>query len=287
MLQGSAPGCSSTVSPAGARQKPLRVAEPQQQPHSIHPPGGALSQHPPLVLRGVRPCPALSCVRACLLSLFKAATLNASVPKKPQMIATFCVQHFHLSHNYADSISVVGRCAFVQVGVIGDCNRDGLRHSRLLRGVQGLPNPQGTCSGSRRHCPLSSSARNGPHDCSPLSCMQHLPDTAAETRVCCCRGPRRLPAVHGGPRGRQPAPGPGARVGGHNLAAAGAAGRPAAVRPAVGELTMSGPIIAMNEHAVSPSLPRHRILRGSRTTCCLKCAARRSLGTAGNRGWQQ
>jgi hypothetical protein len=49
------------------------------------------------------------------------------------------VQHFHLSHNYADSISVVGRCAFVQVGVIGDCNRDGLRHSRLLRGVQGMP----------------------------------------------------------------------------------------------------------------------------------------------------
>lgn len=42
--------------------------------------------------------------------------------------------HFHLSHNYQDSISVVGSCAFVQVGVIGECNRDGFRHSRLLRG---------------------------------------------------------------------------------------------------------------------------------------------------------
>jgi hypothetical protein len=42
--------------------------------------------------------------------------------------------HFHLSHNYADSVSPVGRCAFVQTGVIGKCNRDGFRHSRLLRG---------------------------------------------------------------------------------------------------------------------------------------------------------
>lgn len=35
--------------------------------------------------------------------------------------------HFHLSQNYADSISVVGSCAFVQTGVIGECNRDGSR----------------------------------------------------------------------------------------------------------------------------------------------------------------
>ena len=41
--------------------------------------------------------------------------------------------HFHLSHNYPDSITTVGRCAFVQTGVIGDCNRDGHRQSRLLR----------------------------------------------------------------------------------------------------------------------------------------------------------
>ena len=42
--------------------------------------------------------------------------------------------HFHLSHNYMRSISVVGSCAFVQTGVIGDCNRDGFRHSRVLKG---------------------------------------------------------------------------------------------------------------------------------------------------------
>lgn len=42
--------------------------------------------------------------------------------------------HFHLSHTYADSIVATGGCAFVQTGVIGPhCNRDGERHSRLLR----------------------------------------------------------------------------------------------------------------------------------------------------------
>lgn len=40
--------------------------------------------------------------------------------------------HFHLSQNYADSISVVGSCAFVQTGVIGECNRDGNRWELLL-----------------------------------------------------------------------------------------------------------------------------------------------------------
>ena len=46
--------------------------------------------------------------------------------------------HFHLSHNYMRSISVAGNCAFVQTGVIGDCNRDGFRHSRVLKGATQL-----------------------------------------------------------------------------------------------------------------------------------------------------
>ena len=41
--------------------------------------------------------------------------------------------HFHLAQNYPDSITSVHRCAFVQTGVIGECNRDGFRQSRLLR----------------------------------------------------------------------------------------------------------------------------------------------------------
>ena len=47
--------------------------------------------------------------------------------------------HFHLSHNYMRSISVAGNCAFVQTGVIGDCNRDGFRHSRVLKGAAHPP----------------------------------------------------------------------------------------------------------------------------------------------------
>jgi hypothetical protein len=35
--------------------------------------------------------------------------------------------------NYYDSISVVGSCAFVQTGVIGECNRDG---NRCARGME-------------------------------------------------------------------------------------------------------------------------------------------------------
>lgn len=42
--------------------------------------------------------------------------------------------HFHLSHNYADSVVATAGCVFVQTGVIGPhCNRDGFRQSRLLR----------------------------------------------------------------------------------------------------------------------------------------------------------
>jgi len=55
--------------------------------------------------------------------------------------------HFHLSHDYQDSITFPtipreegpypnrGSCVFVQTGVIrGGCSRDGRRQSRLLRG---------------------------------------------------------------------------------------------------------------------------------------------------------
>lgn len=42
--------------------------------------------------------------------------------------------HFHLSHDYARSIGVLGSCAFVSTNVIGSYNRDGLRQSRVLQG---------------------------------------------------------------------------------------------------------------------------------------------------------
>eukprot|EP00897_Mesotaenium_endlicherianum_P001047 jgi/Mesen1/10943/ME000956S10323 len=42
--------------------------------------------------------------------------------------------HYHLSHDYKGSICRNGRCLFVQTGVMGNCHRDGRRHSRVLKG---------------------------------------------------------------------------------------------------------------------------------------------------------
>lgn len=76
--------------------------------------------------------------------------------------------HFHLSQNYPDSISVVNQCAFVQTGVIGECNRDGNRWAgrqckegmgsggRVRRGVGGGQSSpashSSTCSGNHGCC---------------------------------------------------------------------------------------------------------------------------------------
>ena len=45
------------------------------------------------------------------------------ISRKGDMIALWFNGHFHLSHNYYDSISVVGETVFVQTGVIGSCHR--------------------------------------------------------------------------------------------------------------------------------------------------------------------
>lgn len=68
------------------------------------------------------------------------------------MPLTSCIKgwfsgHFHLSHDYQDSITFPtipreegpypnrGSCVFVQAGVMrGGCSRDGRRQSRILRG---------------------------------------------------------------------------------------------------------------------------------------------------------
>lgn len=43
--------------------------------------------------------------------------------------------HFHLSHEFQDSLVQVGSCTFVQVGVMGrESTRDGRRQSRFFRG---------------------------------------------------------------------------------------------------------------------------------------------------------
>lgn len=56
------------------------------------------------------------------------------VKNNPQIKLWFS-GHFHLSHDYQDSIFTVGSCTFVQVGVIGPVSsRDGRRQTRLIRG---------------------------------------------------------------------------------------------------------------------------------------------------------
>lgn len=51
----------------------------------------------------------------------------------PQVKAWFS-GHFHLSHDYEDSVNTCGECTFVQVGVIGATStKDGRRHSRLVK----------------------------------------------------------------------------------------------------------------------------------------------------------
>eukprot|EP00903_Cladosiphon_okamuranus_P022060 g20287.t1 len=57
--------------------------------------------------------------------------------RKYRQVKAWFSGHFHLSHDYEDSISVVDGCAFVQVGVIGEkSTRDGRRQTRLVRGTE-------------------------------------------------------------------------------------------------------------------------------------------------------
>ncbi|KAL7571978.1 hypothetical protein ACA910_001637 [Epithemia clementina (nom. ined.)] len=59
-----------------------------------------------------------------------------TVQENPQ-IKLWCSGHFHLSQDFNDSLSTVGSCTFMQVGVIGPAStRDGKRQTRLVRGCR-------------------------------------------------------------------------------------------------------------------------------------------------------
>lgn len=59
------------------------------------------------------------------------------VKENPQ-IKCWASGHFHLSHEYQDSLTKIGSCTFVQVGVMGPLSsRDGRRQSRFFRGCGG------------------------------------------------------------------------------------------------------------------------------------------------------
>lgn len=58
------------------------------------------------------------------------------VRENPQIKLWFS-GHFHLSHEFEDSISTLASCTFVQVGVIGPSStRDGRRQTRIVRGCK-------------------------------------------------------------------------------------------------------------------------------------------------------
>lgn len=79
--------------------------------------------HSPYLFSALQPCLACPSQHSVLTSV--PAGFPPTLSTSPS--TTLC------SHNYPDSISVVGRTAYVQTGVIGECNRDGNRQSRLLR----------------------------------------------------------------------------------------------------------------------------------------------------------
>ena len=56
------------------------------------------------------------------------------VNRSPQ-IKLWCSGHFHLSHEFPDSLSRVNQCTFVQVGVVGHkSTRDHTRQTRIVQG---------------------------------------------------------------------------------------------------------------------------------------------------------
>jgi len=57
------------------------------------------------------------------------------VPTKSIDTKCWASGHFHLSHDFEDSITTVGSCTFMQVGVVGPkSSRDARRQTRLLQG---------------------------------------------------------------------------------------------------------------------------------------------------------
>ena len=97
--------------------------------------------HAPPMGCGLRALPAVHVKNRCAWLNHGEAAVGPTRPtqfvelaaQNPQLKLWFS-GHFHLSHDYADSLSVCGECTFVQVGVMGGlATRDGRRHSRLLR----------------------------------------------------------------------------------------------------------------------------------------------------------
>eukprot|EP00979_Chaetoceros_neogracilis_P005516 scaffold1000_cov252-Chaetoceros_neogracile.AAC.6 len=62
-------------------------------------------------------------------------SLFIDIVKRSPQIKLWCSGHFHLSHEFPDSLSRVNQCTFVQVGVVGQkSTRDHTRQTRIVQG---------------------------------------------------------------------------------------------------------------------------------------------------------
>jgi len=93
--------------------------------------------HAPIMGSGLRVLQNVHVINGCAwmnhCSPSRSIFIN-SVKENPQ-IKLWCSGHFHLSHDFEDSISQVNQCAFVQVGVVGrKSTRDEKRQTRIVQG---------------------------------------------------------------------------------------------------------------------------------------------------------
>ena len=89
--------------------------------------------HAPIIGSGLRVLQSihLKCPNAWLNHTDDPGRYIRLLQDNPQVKLWFSA-HDHLSHDYHNSVSCVGECHFVHVGVIGEVSRDGRRLSRLV-----------------------------------------------------------------------------------------------------------------------------------------------------------
>ncbi len=93
--------------------------------------------HAPVMGSGLRVLQNVHVINGCAwmnhCSPSRSTFIN-TVKESPQ-IKLWCSGHFHLSHDFQDSLSKVNQCTFVQVGVVGGkSTRDHTRQTRIVQG---------------------------------------------------------------------------------------------------------------------------------------------------------
>ncbi len=93
--------------------------------------------HAPIMGSGLRVLQNVHVINGCAwmnhCSPSRSTFIN-TVKESPQ-IKLWCSGHFHLSHDFQDSLSKVNQCTFVQVGVVGGkSTRDHTRQTRIVQG---------------------------------------------------------------------------------------------------------------------------------------------------------